>query len=212
MKIKKSELEHVCEHCGLAFTGRLHRGQRRFCSLKCTGQSRKRGDGVRDGMTRLYKIWQHMIDRCHNPKSKDYRRYGARGIHVFDDWREFSRFKDWAMASGYRDGLEVDRIRGHLGYGPENCRWATRHQQMSNTFKYSGRNGIKPSSAFKGVCSRNAGRFWMTRVRKEGRLVFCGQFKTELEAALAYDDAAFEAFGEFACLNFPERKRGFVSS
>jgi hypothetical protein len=29
------------------------------------------------------------------------------------------------MANGYRPGLSIDRLKGHLGYEPGNCEWVT---------------------------------------------------------------------------------------
>jgi len=73
-----------------------------------------------------------MRDRCSNPLSKDYSRYGARGIRVCDRWLD--SFQNFVEDMGEKPSSEysVDRIDNDGNYEPSNCRWATAKQQAAN--------------------------------------------------------------------------------
>lgn len=80
-----------------------------------------------------YRAWRKMLDRCHNPRGRDYFRYGARGIFVCDEWR--SDFTIFLSDIGLRPSSShsIDRINNSLGYSAKNCKWATRKEQARNT-------------------------------------------------------------------------------
>lgn len=81
---------------------------------------------------RLYNIWALMLQRCENPKSAQYNRYGGRGITVCSEWKDFKLFYEWAMANGYKEDLTIDRRENDKGYSPDNCRWITMQAQKNN--------------------------------------------------------------------------------
>lgn len=84
--------------------------------------------------TRVYKIYENMMNRCRNPNADNYQYYGGRGITVCGEWLGRPvEFYAWAITNGYQPGLTLDRINGDEGYCPGNCRWATLSEQMNNT-------------------------------------------------------------------------------
>lgn len=91
-----------------------------------------------EGTTRLYRVWSAMRDRCNNPKCKDYKYYGAKGVRISPEWNEFLDFKKWAFENGYNENAKcgectIDRINCDGDYEPNNCRWVDRSVQANNT-------------------------------------------------------------------------------
>lgn len=93
---------------------------------------------------RIYRIYNHMKQRCYNQKSKDYIHYGARGIRICQEWLEDKDiFVQWCVNNGYDDTLTIERINVNEDYKPSNCMWITKNKQASNktTTKYITYNG-----------------------------------------------------------------------
>ena len=87
--------------------------------------------GMRD--SREYTSWCQIIQRCTNPKTRAYERYGGAGITVCQEWRD--SFRAFLEHIGPRPSPEhsVDRIDNDRGYEPGNVRWATRLEQARNS-------------------------------------------------------------------------------
>ncbi len=95
------------------------------------------------------------------------------------------------MLVDHRDGNGLDNRRSNL-------RLCTPSQNQANRKKRGNH-----SSRFKGVRKYRLRGNWRAEIVVEGKCIFLGYFDTELEAAMAYDRAARESFGEYACLNIP---------
>ena len=116
--------------------------QRWVCVCDCGTEVIVRSQPLRNGSTRscgclqrearirhgqhkhpLYSIWKGMLDRCNNPFSKDFERYGARGISVCKRWENPSCFfSDIGTRPSERHTL--DRKNNDGDYEPGNVRWA----------------------------------------------------------------------------------------
>lgn len=87
-------------------------------------------------ITRIYGIWADMNRRCFNQNNKSYKYYGGRGIKVCSEWKDnFVAFRFWAILSGYKDNLTIDRIDNDGNYEPDNCQWITQSENSKKSIR-----------------------------------------------------------------------------
>lgn len=103
------------------------------------------------------------------------------------------------------DGLQV----GHRNDDPMDCRREnlvvlTAAERSYRNRKIKSINGKPVTSKFKGVSWSKGGKKWVAMIHGGGKARYLGLYVKEEEAAIVYDRAARELFGEHARLNFPD--------
>jgi hypothetical protein len=104
------------------------------CSKRKHGESGRTVDGRRGLGSAEHRCLSNVIQRCTNPKNKDFKYYGARGVSVADEWRGSGGFERFLAHVGRRPSPthSLDRIDNDGNYAPGNVRWATAKEQASN--------------------------------------------------------------------------------
>lgn len=92
--------------------------------------------------TKFYALWKSMMARCYNPNSASYVNYGARGVEVTDEWKDFDSFisniedvKGFNL-KGILDGnLQLDKdimFENNRLYSKETCMFVSKSENAGN--------------------------------------------------------------------------------
>ena len=131
--------------------------------------------------------------------------YAVRSIRNPDGKPRQKHIKMHRLIAGAKDGEWVDhRNLNTLDNQRHNLRCCTITESQRNRGKQVNQVRTKynraPASQYKGVFKGD--NAWRVRICVNGKRINIGSFTSELEAALAYDEAARLHHGEFANTNF----------
>lgn len=121
-----------CGNIRVCCAADLKRGHTTSCG--CVHRKRASQSNVTHGKSNSgeYITWQNMMARCFNERHPRFKDYGGRGITVCERWLVFVNFLA-DMGPKPTSEHTIEREKNDEGYGPNNCRWATRKEQNENT-------------------------------------------------------------------------------
>ena len=137
---KKGWYWHCRCACGTqksVFGGNLTSGKTLSCGHDREEQTRaralKHGHSSGGQMTRVFRIYRGMLQRCYNPKQKTFQNYGAKGVTICAAWLGANGFVTFLQDMGVPPaGTSIERKENTRGYEPGNCVWADRYTQARN--------------------------------------------------------------------------------
>lgn len=200
-----------CVVCGTAFEVRFRRDDRVTCTKACGGVLRR---DARRGASHVAESLGHLalqdgsfarvdvgdfercsaINWCLNGKGIVVGYVpGPRGERRMVRLNRFILEAQPGQIVDHADGDQRNNTRANL-------RFATTKQNAQNRRKPD----VATTSRYKGVCWNGGASPWQAAVRlRDGTIQHLGVFADEESAARAYDAAARDLYGEFACVNFP---------
>ena len=102
------------------------------------------------------------------------------------------------LIMGEPKGMNVDHINGNsLDNRRANLRICTHQQNLWNSHRRLG--------LYKGVYEGPGSKKWRANIVVNKKSKHLGMYNSPQDAARAYDKAAMELFGEYACTNFPKK-------
>ena len=114
---------------------------------------------------------------------------------VYADGKEKAIYLHRFVRGETNSKIQIDHKDGNgLNCQKENLRVATNGQNQMNM-----RKKTKQSSVYKGVTWDTQTQLWRAVISPAGKTIHLGRFSNEREAAQAYDVAALQYYGEFAC-------------
>lgn len=124
-----------CGETTIVYGTNLRRGTSRSCGCwqreAASIRNTVHGANKPGKRTVEYETWQRMLDRCYNPRCKDFKNYGGRGIEVCERWHDFVNFlADMGLRPAGK--YSIERVNNDGNYEPSNCIWLLQSEQPKN--------------------------------------------------------------------------------
>jgi hypothetical protein len=79
-----------------------------------------------ESLTRLHNIWHGIKQRCENTYSDAWQAHNS----LAPEWREYLKFKKWALKTGYADDKQIKRVVTKDGFNSANCLWVNTAKRL----------------------------------------------------------------------------------
>ncbi len=101
-------------------------------SCGCSNRAFKHLNAKKGQQSYEYRCFYSMKRRCYNQTTTRYKDYGGRGIKICERW--VNSFENFLSDMGKRPSSlhSLDRIDNNGDYSPQNCKWSTAKEQISN--------------------------------------------------------------------------------
>lgn len=130
-------VEVQCARCGERHFARFHNIRKRPQTAACPHCNGRQPVLVPQW---LYRRCQSQLQRCNNPNSAAFERYGARGIEFrFSSVNEAAHWVAANLGVPKDRAMQLDRMDNNGHYEPGNLRWANAVANMNNTRVSGGR-------------------------------------------------------------------------
>ena len=146
--------------------------------------------------------WLSQWNWCADHQSGENGWYARRGARLGEEgqWTKVRMHQEILAVPHAHGAQQVDHRDGNgLNNQRSNLRICTHDQNCRNRQKASGL-----SSQYKGVYWDKERSRWHAQIKQGGIRYHLGRFDQEIDAGYAYDTAARERFGKFACTNFAQ--------
>jgi hypothetical protein len=115
----------------------LTSGKTKSCGCGPTDSRRKhnqtwKGEDGKTRVTKEWRAWSKIKERCFNPNTKGYKNYGGRGITMAPEWINDAAAFIAHIGPAPSSAHSVERRRVDGNYEPGNVCWATSHEQCRN--------------------------------------------------------------------------------
>ena len=96
---------------------------------------------------------------------------------------------------------DKDQVVDHINGDPSDCRKSNLRIVSQGQNTCNQRLPKSSTTGYKGVCFDKRRQTYLAHIHPENKYVFLGYYASPEEAAIAYNEAAFKLFGEYARLN-----------
>jgi hypothetical protein len=130
---------------------------------------------------KCYDVWYAMIARCYL-ESRLQRNPTYNRCSVCEEWKYFSKFKEWFDEQGYRKGYNLDKdilVQGNLVYSPSTCCFVPQYINLLIL------NRVRIRGQYKSGVFKMKGKF-SVHCNIRGKIKSLGTYASEDEAHLVY--------------------------